>query len=78
VSAGYRAASATNPTDVASLWVFGFDSGMQVELPPINSGSFAAMAVYDGDIGAVPLSAAVWLFGSGLIGLAAFAKRKIR
>jgi len=37
-----------------------------------------AWAVHDGDIGAsvVPVPAAVWLFGSGLIGLIGLAKRK--
>lgn len=35
-----------------------------------------ALAVHDGDIGAVPVPAAVWLFGSGLIGLIGFARRK--
>jgi len=35
-----------------------------------------AWAVYDGDIGAVPVPGAVWLFGSGLIGLIGFARRK--
>ena len=33
-------------------------------------------AVHDGDIGAVPIPAAVWLFGSGLIGLVGVARRK--
>jgi hypothetical protein len=33
-------------------------------------------AVHDGDIGAVPIPAALWLFGSGLLGLVGMAKRK--
>ena len=39
---------------------------------------YSAWAVHDGDIGAsvVPVPAAVWLFGSGLIGLIGLAKRK--
>ena len=39
---------------------------------------FNAWAVHDGDIGAsaVPVPAAVWLFGSGLIGLIGVARRK--
>ena len=32
--------------------------------------------IYMGDVSAVPVPAAVWLFGSGLIGLIGFAKRK--
>ena len=35
-----------------------------------------AWAVHSGDVGAVPVPAAVWLFGSGLIGLVGVAKRK--
>ena len=33
-------------------------------------------AVHSGDVSAVPVPAAVWLFGSGLIGLIGFARRK--
>ncbi len=40
------------------------------------NGEFYGWAVHDGDIGAVPVPAAVWLFGSGLMGLIGFAKRK--
>jgi len=36
----------------------------------------SAWAVHDGDIGAVPVPAAVWLFTSGLIGLIGFERRK--
>jgi len=35
-----------------------------------------AWAVHDGDISAVPVPAAVWLFGSGLISLVGFSRRK--
>lgn len=38
--------------------------------------NFYAMAVYDGDVSAVPIPAAAWLFGSGLIGLIGIAKCK--
>ncbi|MCK5092950.1 MAG: VPLPA-CTERM sorting domain-containing protein, partial [Gammaproteobacteria bacterium] len=43
-----------------------------------KSYSYYAWAVHDGDVGAsvVPVPAAVWLFGSGLIGLVGFARRK--
>ena len=34
-----------------------------------------AWAVHTGDVSAVPIPAAVWLFGSGLIGLVSFARR---
>jgi hypothetical protein len=37
---------------------------------------FHAWAVRDGDIGAVPIPAAAWLFGSGLLGLIGVARKK--
>lgn len=37
---------------------------------------FYAMAVYDGDVSAVPVPAAMWLFGSGLLGLIGITRRK--
>lgn len=37
---------------------------------------FYAWAVYSGDVSPVPVPAAVWLFGSGLVGLAGLARRK--
>jgi hypothetical protein len=39
-------------------------------------GELYAWAVYDGDVSAVPVPAAAWLFGSGLIGLVGIARRK--
>ena len=38
--------------------------------------NYYVWAIHDGDIGAVPVPAAVWLFGSGLIGLIGMARRK--
>ena len=40
-----------------------------------NNGNFV-LAVHDGDIGAVPIPATVWLFGTGIIGLIGFSKRR--
>lgn len=34
-------------------------------------------AVYDGDVAVVPVPAAVWLFGSGLLGLVGFSMRRV-
>lgn len=39
-------------------------------------GPYYAWAVHNGDIGAVPVPASVWLMGSGLIGLIGLARRK--
>jgi len=57
-------------------WTFEFGSGRQG--PNYFGNSNYALAVQTGDIGAsiVPVPAATWLFGSGLIGLFGFAKRK--
>lgn len=41
-----------------------------------RSNNHYAWAVQSGDVGAVPVPAAAWLFGSGLIGLAGLARRK--
>lgn len=41
-----------------------------------KSTSYYAWAVHSGDVSAVPVPAAVWLFGSGLIGLIGIARRK--
>ncbi len=55
-------------------WAFNFDSGYQNVL---NKGdSLFAWAVRSGDVSAVPVPAAVWLFGSGLMGLLGLARRK--
>jgi len=39
--------------------------------------SFYAWAVQSGDVSTVSVPAAVWLFGSGLLGLVSVAKRKM-
>ena len=74
--ASYWVASVTDPTSVANAWVFAVNGSSGSQVDPYNYGSFAAMVVHDGDIGAVPIPAAVWLFGSGLISLVGFARRK--
>ncbi len=56
-------------------WTFFTDSGLQVAYWA-GSETFA-WAVRDGDVAAVPIPTAVWLFNSGLMGLAcAFKRRK--
>jgi hypothetical protein len=57
-------------------WGFLFSHGKQ-DFNGVDSSLFA-WAVHSGDVGAsaVPVPAAVWLFGSGLIGLAAVARRR--
>ena len=51
-----------------------FNEGIQNNLP--NSSSLFAWAVRSGDISAVPVPAAAWHFGSGLLGLIGIPRRK--
>lgn len=57
-------------------WAFNFYNGHQTTLS--KSGTQYVWAVRDGDVGAsvVPVPAAVWLFGSGLLGLIGVARRQ--
>jgi hypothetical protein len=56
------------------IWVFRFTAGDQFRANEGNS--VYGWAVRSGDVGVVPVPAAVWLFGSGLIGLLGLARRK--
>ena len=60
---------------VEEAWSFNMPGGEQ-SYAPFGFGGAYAWAVHDGDIGAVPIPSAVWLFGSGLIGLIGLARRK--
>jgi len=51
-----------------------FSDGLQFKHP--NYFEYAAWAVMDGDIQAVPIPAAIWLFSSGLLGLISMVHRK--
>ena len=55
-------------------WEFGFDNGFQ-DAFGVSSGQ-GSWAVHSGDVSAIPVPAAVWLFGSGLLGLIGIARRK--
>ncbi len=58
----------------SKAWRFAFAYGGQIAINKGQSGY--AWAVQSGNVGAVPVPAAVWLFGSGLIGLLGFARRR--
>jgi len=67
--------SSTERVDViTSAWIFRFSAGDQRSFN--KSTDLASWAVHDGDIGAVPVPASVWLFCSGLISLVGLARRK--
>lgn len=57
-------------------WGFSFAGGFQHEYGKVDARY--AWAVRDGDVAAVPVPPAVWLFGSGLLGLIGIARRKAR
>ncbi len=57
-------------------WVFVTNVGSQNNYPYPRVNKFYALAVHAGDVAAIPVPAAVWLFGSGLIGLLSFNRRK--
>ena len=62
--------------DTSNAW--GFDMGVGVQGQPGNgkASNGYAWAMQSGDVSAVPVPAAVWLFSSGLLALVGFAKRK--
>jgi len=55
-------------------WDFRMTDGVQLYSGPTSLKY--AWAVQSGDVSAVPIPAAAWLFGSGLLGLLAVARRK--
>jgi len=63
--------------DAENAWSFIFFNGNQYYTYTIYGGTNYAWAVRSGDVPAVvPVPAAVWLFGTGLVGLIAVARRK--
>ena len=57
-----------------TAWDFNMSNSLQYFDP--KSSSYFAWAVHSGDVSAVPVPAAVWLFGSGLLGLIGVARRR--
>jgi hypothetical protein len=57
------------------VWDFNFFNGNTSGNDKWTGGF--AWAVHDGDVGVVPIPAAAWLFGTGLIGLVGIASRKV-
>jgi hypothetical protein len=79
VQSGYYYWSATEYAPSTNLaWLFDTANGLQDS--DGKAYSLYAWAVHSGDVGAttVPVPAAVWLFGSGLLGLIGVARRKAR
>ena len=67
--------TATEPDSPdGSASIFGMGTGFQWGAD--KDDHLSSWAVHDGDVNAVPIPAALWLFGSGIIGLIGIAKRK--
>jgi len=73
IQAWYWSATEYEPL-IANVWLFDMAAGFQGYVNK-ESPNFA-WAVHSGDVSAVPIPSAVFLFGSGLIGLVGLAKRK--
>jgi hypothetical protein len=65
-------------TERAPDYAWSFDLGYGPQYNPLKTFYVYAWAVHSGDVGAVPVPAAVWLFGSGLLGLVAVARRRMK
>lgn len=71
---GYWSATQSDP-GFAYVVNFGFSGQQAADNKTIG---YFAWAVRDGDVGAVPVPAAAWLLGSGMLGLIGFARRNAR
>jgi hypothetical protein len=72
---GYYWSSTTDVTATNKAWVFSTSTRDQITASKTGS-SLRTWAVQSGDVEAVPVPAAFWLFTSGLLGLVGMAKRK--
>ena len=70
----YWSATACCVTQSGAAFYFVFNGGYQSYGVKYNPNY--AWAVHSGNVGAVPISPAFWLFGSGLIGMVAMARRR--
>jgi hypothetical protein len=72
MTSSYFSSTEASSTDA---WRFRFGTGSQFAVD--KTFDLFAWAVRDGDVAAVPVPAAAWLFGSGLLGLVGVARRKV-
>ncbi|WP_279246039.1 VPLPA-CTERM sorting domain-containing protein [Candidatus Litorirhabdus singularis] len=70
----YFTGTAAGAFPFTDVWSFYWDRNLAVE--QYSSNVLAGIAVQTGDIAAVPIPAAVWLFGSALLGLGAIKRKK--
>ncbi len=68
--------SATEFSNSPDYQAYYFNMGSGEQGRTYKTDNISTWAVQTGDVSAVPVPAAVWLFGSGLLGLAGIARRK--
>jgi len=74
VRSGVYWSATGSSSDSSSAWALGFNMG-QLATNSKTSTNYA-WAVHDRDVSAVPVPAALWLFGSGLLGLIGISRCK--
>lgn len=72
----YWSATEYAPYSEVYAWVFGTGYGDQFNAG--KNGHYNAWAVQSGDVSAVPVPSAVWLLGSGLVGLIGVVRKQSR
>jgi hypothetical protein len=73
-TSGIYWSSTERAADPGHAWVFYSAGGVQYAIP--EASAFEALAVRSGQVTAVPVPAAAWLLGSGLMGLMCLARRR--
>lgn len=73
-SSSYWSATEYAPYPTSDAWYFNIGPGLQYYWD--SDHTYAAWAVRPGDVAPVPLPAAAWLLGSGLLGLIGVARRR--
>jgi hypothetical protein len=76
IQSGFYWSATEYAPDTGYAWSFNMSNGEQNYGYKAGSYDVYAWAVHSGDVSAVPVPAATWLFGSGLISLISAAKRK--
>ena len=71
----YWSATESYPYNGTQAWLYDMYGGIP-DYYGVDQRNGYAWAVQSGDVSAVPVPAAVWLFGSGLVGLVGLARRK--
>lgn len=74
-SFSYWSSTVSDPNPCCA-WVLELHTGGQDDIRSTVNGRAYAWAVHDGDVDVVPIPGAVWLFGTGLLGLLGFSRNK--